>query len=227
MGYGTGGRHTFFARAGQWAGAHRLRPISRVQAAIAIEKAELRRQLRARRGALSAAQRRRAARRLLRQFLRWRELRRARHLALYLSMASELDTALLRHALAVRGVQLYAPRIHRRLGLRFVPLRATRLPRHALGMRQAPPGPARPLRRLDLLLLPLLGFDDRGQRLGQGGGYYDRALAGLKRARRPRRIGLAYACQQVERLPAEPHDRPLHAVLTERGLRRFLHKSLL
>ncbi|MDP3859287.1 MAG: 5-formyltetrahydrofolate cyclo-ligase [Stagnimonas sp.] len=195
-----------------------------MQAPIPSAKAELRRRLRAQRRALSTRQRRQAARRLLRQFLRWREFRRARHVALYLSMASELDTSLLRHALARRGLRLYAPRIHRRLGLRFVPLRPSRLPRHAQGMRQPPPGPARSLRQLDLLLLPLLGFDDQGQRLGQGGGYYDRALAGLKRARRPRRIGLAYACQQVERLPVEPHDRPLHAVLTERGLRRFPHR---
>jgi 5-formyltetrahydrofolate cyclo-ligase len=88
-------------------------------------------------------------------------------------------------------------------------------------MTQPPPGTARALRRLDLILLPLLGYDAQGQRLGQGGGYYDRTLARLGKARRPLRIGLAYACQQLATLPVEDHDRPLHAVLTERGLQRF------
>ena len=187
----------------------------------ATEKAALRRQLRDRRRALGRVERRRAARALARQFLRHRELRRARRVALYLAAGSELDTGPLRRLLARRGVHLYAPRIARDRRLRFVPLHKTERRRHALGMTQPSPGPACPLRRLDLILLPLLGYDDQGQRIGQGGGYYDRSLAGLRGAGRPLRIGLAYRCQRVPRLPVEPHDHPLHAVLTERGLRRF------
>lgn len=72
---------------------------------------------------------------------------------------------------------------------------------------------------MDVVMLPLLGFDVRGTRLGQGGGYYDRTLS--KTSFRPYRIGLAYAAQQVPVLPREPWDVPLHAVLTESGLRRF------
>lgn len=66
----------------------------------------------------------------------------------------------------------------------------------------------------DLILCPLLAFDIRGGRLGQGGGYYDRTLA-----KRPGAafVGLAYAGQEVDRLPMEPHDIPLHGVLTEVG----------
>ena len=67
----------------------------------------------------------------------------------------------------------------------------------------------------DLILTPLLAFDDFGGRLGQGGGHYDRTFAAIPRATR---IGLAYAGQRVERLPVEPHDIPLHGVLTELGL---------
>ncbi|WP_245777234.1 5-formyltetrahydrofolate cyclo-ligase [Brevundimonas viscosa] len=66
----------------------------------------------------------------------------------------------------------------------------------------------------DLILTPLLAFDDAGGRLGQGGGYYDRTFAALPAARR---IGLAYAGQQVDRLPLEGHDIRLHGVLTETG----------
>ena len=66
----------------------------------------------------------------------------------------------------------------------------------------------------DLILCPLLAFDLQGGRLGQGGGYYDRTLAA-----RPgvAFVGLAYAGQEVDRLPTEPHDIPLHGVLTEVG----------
>ena len=67
----------------------------------------------------------------------------------------------------------------------------------------------------DILLVPLLAFDDGCRRLGYGGGFYDRTIAAL-RARNPgtRALGLAYAEQRVDRLPVEAHDEPLDAVLT-------------
>lgn len=70
----------------------------------------------------------------------------------------------------------------------------------------------------DLVLTPLLAFDAAGGRLGQGGGHYDRTFAALPRALR---VGLAFAGQEVEHLPLEPHDIRLHGVLTERGYRAF------
>lgn len=79
-----------------------------------------------------------------------------------------------------------------------------------------PPGSA-PLAEPDLVLVPLLAFDRTGARLGYGAGHYDRTLPLL--AGRPafRAIGLAYAAQEVERLPAEPHDHPLDGIVTERA----------
>jgi len=69
----------------------------------------------------------------------------------------------------------------------------------------------------DLIIIPLLAFDRLGARLGQGGGHYDRTLAAL-RARGPVFVlGLAYAAQQAAHIPAEPHDQPLDAILTEKG----------
>ena len=65
----------------------------------------------------------------------------------------------------------------------------------------------------DIILTPLVGFDRRGNRLGQGAGHYDRAFAALPRARR---IGVAWSVQEVAALPADPWDVPLHAVVTER-----------
>lgn len=71
----------------------------------------------------------------------------------------------------------------------------------------------------DVILVPLLGFDRHGTRLGYGGGYYDRTLARL--AKRPRLIGFAFACQEFEYIPRRVHDVPLDAVVTEKGVTRF------
>ena len=67
----------------------------------------------------------------------------------------------------------------------------------------------------------MLAFDSDGHRLGYGGGYYDRTLAGLPNARA---IGVAYAGQEVLSLPREPHDHPLDMIVTENGVRRFHHR---
>ena len=68
--------------------------------------------------------------------------------------------------------------------------------------------------------MPLVAFDRAGNRLGQGGGYYDRALAGPSDLR-PVTIGVAHAFQQVESVPVEPWDVALDAVVTEDGLLDF------
>ena len=75
----------------------------------------------------------------------------------------------------------------------------------------------------DILLVPLAAFDDRGHRIGYGAGHYDRAIARLIDAgRAPRLIGIAFNCQEVDRVPDEGHDVVLSEVLTESGLRRFV-----
>ena len=84
-----------------------------------------------------------------------------------------------------------------------------------------PGGPdRRDARFCDLVLLPLVGFDARGHRLGTGGGYYDRALA-FRRLRRywrgPRLVGLAHSSQALEAIRPLPTDVTLDAVITERG----------
>jgi 5-formyltetrahydrofolate cyclo-ligase len=89
------------------------------------------------------------------------------------------------------------------------------LARSAFGVHEPDAGgdPVEP----DLLLVPLLAFDDRGHRLGYGAGHYDKTLAQLKAIKPVIAIGLAFAAQRVGRLPDEPHDEVLDGVLTERG----------
>ena len=75
---------------------------------------------------------------------------------------------------------------------------------------------SRPLWALDAPLIPLVAFDQTGNRLGMGGGFYDRLLAGLAhRPRRPLLIGIGYRFQQVECIPVEPWDMPLDKVITD------------
>ena len=69
----------------------------------------------------------------------------------------------------------------------------------------------------DLLLVPLLAFDRRGGRLGYGAGHYDRTLERLRAIKSVRAMGLAFAAQEVERVPTGAHDQPLDAILTERA----------
>jgi len=77
----------------------------------------------------------------------------------------------------------------------------------------------------EIVLVPLLGFDDEGYRIGYGGGFYDRTLAMLKKSADIVSIGLAFAAQHVPYVPREPHDVPLDWVLTERGARKCNRES--
>lgn len=91
-----------------------------------------------------------------------------------------------------------------------------------MGFGTAGPGEEAEVLDPTLMLVPLAAFDGRGHRIGYGAGYYDRAIARLEaKGAPPRLIGIAFDCQQVERVPDEPHDVIIPEILTESGLRRF------
>lgn len=73
----------------------------------------------------------------------------------------------------------------------------------------------------DIVIAPLLAFDRRGYRLGYGGGYYDRTLARLRATKPVIAVGLAFAAQQIDEVPATPRDERLDLVLTEEGAMDF------
>ncbi|MFT4953826.1 MAG: 5-formyltetrahydrofolate cyclo-ligase [Brevundimonas sp.] len=142
--------------------------------------------------------------------------------ALYGAQGSEMDAAPLARALMVHGLELAMPVVVRR----DAPLVFRRWrPGDPLELDQA--GCPAPLDLAgdvtpDLIIVPLLAFDASGGRLGQGGGYYDRTLEALRAVDRIPRIaavGLAYAAQEMDNLPMDPHDQPLDGVLTEAGYR--------
>lgn len=138
--------------------------------------------------------------------------------AVYRAIGSELDAAALSLALASQGRQLCLPVVIER----DAPMIFRRWsPGEPLELDEAGVPAPFPLAEAvvpDLILTPLLAFDRHGGRLGQGGGYYDRTFAAMPEVAR---VGLAYAGQEVEILPVDVHDIPLHGVLTERGYRAF------
>lgn len=142
------------------------------------------------------------------------ELGSAKTVAVYLPIGSEIDTLPLIDRLIARDVQVALPHVRgRRDTMRFLAWQpGDALPEGPMGLRQ-PDAEANEVTP-DLILTPLLAFDGGLNRLGYGAGHYDRAFAANMAARR---VGVAWALQQVDSLPIETWDVPLHAVATEAG----------
>lgn len=178
-------------------------------------KAELRRALRARRRAFVAALAQGGGLEPALAALGRRVMARlgaARAIAAYWPTGAEVDTRPLLAMIAARGCLIGLPRIdaagRAMRFLRWRPGDALEPGAHGLLQPRADSGEVIP----ELILTPMLGFDRRLTRLGQGAGYYDRLFAALPAARR---IGLAWSAQEVEEVPADPWDMPLHGVATE------------
>ncbi len=191
--------------------------------AIVADKAELRRQLRARRRALTPAARAEAAARLCRHALGARLFRVSQRIACYWPNDGEIDPSEIAERARALGKQVYLPVLsrvqHDRLWFAQAEaggaLRTNRfgIPEPAVAARALVRAQA-----LDLIFVPLVGFDDAGNRLGMGGGFYDRSLAFLanrRHWRKPHVVGLAYEFQRLDRLPANHWDVPLAAVVTD------------
>ena len=142
-----------------------------------------------------------------------RRLSRGTVVASYIPVGGEADPSALVAIALAQGCRLALPHVTDRAS----PLRFLAWPGDAalvagpFGLRQ----PAADLPDLapDIVLTPLVGFDRRGNRLGQGAGHYDRAFAAHPHAWR---VGLAWSVQEVAALATDPWDMPLHAITTER-----------
>jgi 5-formyltetrahydrofolate cyclo-ligase len=185
----------------------------------------MRAELRAKRRAVSAAERSASARLVAHHVDCWLRLRPSWRIAVYAALPQELDATPLIELARARGCRVYLPRIDRRTLGRKMQFVATK-GRHRsnrLGIEEPEGMEIIGARWLDVVFLPLVGFDSRGVRLGTGGGYYDRAFA-FRRWRRvwhtPQLIGLAYAFQQVDAITPAAHDVLLDAVVTEKGVIR-------
>lgn len=142
----------------------------------------------------------------------------------FLPIRSEADIRPLLARLRQRGARTCVPVILDKETIVFRELsETTSLVSGSFGT--AEPGPDAPELEPDVLLVPLSAFDPEGRRIGYGGGYYDRAIARLREKGLARQvIGIAFDCQEVPSVPAEPHDIPLDGILTESGLRMISPK---
>ncbi len=158
--------------------------------------------------------------------MRLRGFRAGKRVALYLPFDREADTVALVRAARQRGVELFVPfiadRRHRRL--RFFPLTGATSPGMfgiSVPRRRTHPIPPQ---WLNLIVVPLVGVDAEGRRLGMGGGYYDRALA-FRRRRSiwmgPHLAGLAFECQRTDLRFADAWDIQLNSLATELGMEQF------
>lgn len=182
------------------------------------QRQSIRDTIRRQRQALTSAQQQQAAQKAAQQALNYPLLQQAKNIALFLSFDGELDTRPLIENLWQRGQQVCLPVLHpfssgQLLFLRYTPdtpllPNRFRIPEPVLDVRELVP-----LAALDVILVPLVAFDLQGQRLGMGGGFYDRTLQHHQDYRfQP--VGLAHNCQQVDALPVESWDIPLPAVIT-------------
>jgi 5-formyltetrahydrofolate cyclo-ligase len=197
------------------------------------ERRRLRRELRARRQAITGAARHRKARQLAARIASLGLLRPGTRIGLYLATAEEIDTAPLLSLAEQRGCRVSLPRVVNRRQDRMLfheqpgGRNTARIRRGAFGIQEPQGGTIRAARELDIVFMPLVGFDAAGHRIGMGRGYYDRHFAFRlmqRQCRRPLLIGLAYSVQQVGSLPHAPHDVPLDAIVTESSSLAFHRK---
>jgi len=185
---------------------------------------QIRQHMREQRRALGETERQYSALQLTAHLLQSRLFNNSQHIALYLTNDGEMDPWSLIEAAWQRGKQCYLPVLGLRPGNRlwFIPYQPdTKLVNNRFGIPE--PVHARRQRRLkpqslDLILMPLVAFDQQGNRLGMGGGFYDRTLSFLRHRhswRKPRLIGLAYEFQRVDQLAYQSWDVPLDAIATE------------
>jgi 5-formyltetrahydrofolate cyclo-ligase len=180
-------------------------------------KAQLRSTLRHRRQALSADQQGLAAQAVSGHIAGLPDWSTAQRIALYLAADGEIDTTPLSKLGRAQHKQLFLPVIEADNSLRFAEWRPDSvLSKNRFGIPE-PPAQARrcPAQDLDIVFLPLVGWDLQGGRLGMGGGFYDRTLAGITG---PLLVGLAHANQQVDCIPREEWDISLNFIASDAAL---------
>ncbi|MFH8532981.1 5-formyltetrahydrofolate cyclo-ligase [Streptomyces tendae] len=193
------------------------------------DKRTLRRDFLAARNRLTPDDVREAAEALAGRALGLPEVAGAHAVAAYVSVGAEPGTLALLDALRARGVRVLLPALLPDNDLdwgEYAGEGSLARVRHGGRMELFEPTGERlgpdAVTRADVVLLPGVAVDGRGLRLGRGGGSYDRVLARLAAAgARPALLVLLYDREVVARVPAEPHDRPVDAVVTPSGVRRF------
>lgn len=182
----------------------------------------IRQQMRHARNQLSPIQQKQASQAIQRSIKDENMLDEHQHIALYLAYDGELDPQCIIETLWELGKDCYLPIVKdesKQLGF-ILYEKDTPLSKNQYGIFQPSEGENITAQALDLVFLPLVAFDEQGNRLGMGKGYYDQTFSFLKQhaESKPFLIGLAHELQKVSEIPNQHWDIPLHAIITEKRI---------
>ncbi|AWL11126.1 5-formyltetrahydrofolate cyclo-ligase [Saliniradius amylolyticus] len=180
---------------------------------------ETRRFYRQQRRALSPEQQVKAARQLVKHCQQQPQFQSAHKVALYLANDGELDPHPLIEHCWQANKDVYLPVLHPFCAgylvfVHYGPETLMQANRFGIPEPKVECHRLCPIEQLDILFTPLVAFDTKGNRLGMGGGFYDRTLKPVYQRPKPTLIGLAHDCQQADSLPVQPWDIPLQKILT-------------
>ena len=193
---------------------------------------QLRKSLRSARRSITPLERDEKSRLLARNLARYLPFRRCKKLAVYLSLPEEVDTSPVIELAQLLHKLIYLPiidtEVWQKKSMMFAPYSPGKTPleKNRFGIKEPAVKPGNCIRgiSIEIVCVPVVGFNDRCDRIGMGGGYYDRAFD-RKRFQRSHLVGLAFEGQQTNFEPAR-HDVPMQAVITEdRVIKRALNGS--
>ena len=186
-----------------------------------VLKNRLRSELRARRAAISSARREALDAAINRHLVEYAHTARLSDIAAYFAFDGEPDLLPALQALEAGGVTIALPIVRKVAGRNTIVFgrwtRNCRMVPNRYGILEPTGTEEILIPQFDIALIPLVGWDRRGTRLGMGASYYDRAFQPFAQSPRPMRMGVAYEAQERGGLPLDPWDIPLHAMLTEKG----------
>ncbi len=182
---------------------------------------QLRKSLRSARRSITPVERKEKSQLLARNLARYLPFRRCKKLAVYLSLPEEVDTSPVIELAQLLRKAIYLPvidtKVWRKQPMMFAPYSPGESPlrKNRFGIREPAVKPGNCIRGIDIefVCVPVVGFNDRCDRIGMGGGYYDKAFDS-RRFQQSKLVGLAFEDQQADFEPAR-HDVPMQAVITE------------
>lgn len=182
-------------------------------------QSELRNDARTMRSALEPAYRAAASAKIAEKIFHAHWFSRAENIACYLSVGAEVDSWPVIARAWQMGKRIFAPVVQENMSMQFREITIeTDLAGTSFGLYEPLSGALISPRKLDIVITPLVAFDRKMNRVGMGGGCFDRTFAFLrnqKSYRHPKLIGIAFACQEVEKIDANAWDIPLFQVLTD------------
>jgi 5-formyltetrahydrofolate cyclo-ligase len=203
---------------------HQEASMSKATAPLAISddlraQIALRNDARAARAKLTADEREKASDKIVATVIRSSWFRRSKFVACYLPMQEEVDTWLLIDRAWRMKKRIFVPIIKKNFTMAFCELTTeSKLVFNRYGLSEPQNGEIIAPRALDLVITPVVAFDDEGNRIGMGGGYFDRTFSFLRNRHflfHPKLIGLAYSCQRVEKIAPNPWDIRVFRVIDE------------